>query len=41
MLIAAGPDFASADSIYRTPIESVVPARPTARVLEDNAIAPR
>jgi len=35
VLIAAGPDFASADSIYRTPIESVVPARPTARVLEE------
>ncbi|WP_299845435.1 hypothetical protein [uncultured Roseovarius sp.] len=34
MLIAAGPDFASADSIYRTPIEAIVPARPTARVLE-------
>ena len=34
VLIAAGPDFASADSIYRTPIETVVPARPTARVLE-------
>lgn len=35
VLIAAGPDFASADSIYRTPIETVVPARPTARVLEE------
>jgi hypothetical protein len=35
VLIAAGPDFASADSLYRTPIESIVPARPTARVLED------
>jgi len=35
VLIAAGPDFASADSIYRTPIESIVPARPTARVLEE------
>ncbi|WP_306151395.1 hypothetical protein [Roseovarius sp. MMSF_3281] len=33
VLIAAGPDFASADSLYRTPIESIVPARPTARVL--------
>jgi hypothetical protein len=36
MLIAAGPDFASADSIYRTPLESIVPARPTARVLEQH-----
>ena len=35
VLIAAGPDFASADSLYRTPIASVVPARPTARVLEE------
>ena len=35
MLIAAGPDFASADSIFRTPIESIVPGRPTARVLEE------
>ena len=34
ILIAAGPDFASADSIYRTPIEAIVPARPTARLLE-------
>jgi len=36
VLIAAGPDFASADSIYRTPIESIVPGRPTARVLEEH-----
>src|SRR6056297_403936 len=35
VLIAAGPDFASADSLYRTPIESIVPARPTARVLSE------
>src|SRR6056297_1335565 len=35
VLIAAGPDFASADSLYRTPLESIVPARPTARVLEE------
>ncbi|WP_370276421.1 hypothetical protein [Roseovarius indicus] len=34
VLIAAGPDFASADSLYRTPLEAVVPARPTARVIE-------
>ncbi|MEQ9673130.1 MAG: hypothetical protein RLO10_01580, partial [Roseovarius indicus] len=33
VLIAAGPDFASADSLYRTPLEAVVPARPTARVI--------
>jgi len=35
VLIAAGPDFASADSIFRTPIETIVPGRPTARVLEE------
>ena len=35
VLIAAGPDFASADSIYRSPLEKIVPARPTARVLEE------
>ncbi len=34
VLIAAGPDFASAESLYRTPLEAIVPARPTARVLE-------
>jgi hypothetical protein len=35
VLIAAGPDFASADSLYRTPLEEIVPARPTARVIEE------
>ncbi len=34
VLIAAGPDFASADSLYRSPLETIVPARPTARVLD-------
>ena len=34
VLIAAGPDFASADSLFRTPLESIMPARPTARVIE-------
>ncbi|WP_288942966.1 hypothetical protein [uncultured Roseovarius sp.] len=34
VLFAAGPDFASADSLYRTPIKSIVPGRPTARVIE-------
>lgn len=33
VLVAAGPDFAGADSIYRTPIEAILPARPTARVV--------
>ncbi len=35
VLIAAGPDFASADSLYRSPLGSVIPATPTARVIED------
>src|SRR6056297_661019 len=35
VLIAAGPDFASADSLYRGPFEELVPARPTARVVEE------
>ena len=35
VLVAAGPDFASADSIFRTPLAEVLPARPSARVLED------
>ncbi len=35
VLIAAGPDFASADSLFRSPIEHIVPGRPTARVLEE------
>jgi hypothetical protein len=35
VLIAAGPDFATADSIFRSPLGSVIPATPTARVLEE------
>ena len=35
VLVAAGPDFASADSIYRSPLETILPARPTARVVEE------
>ena len=34
VLFAAGPDFASADSLYRSPLGPIVPARPTARVIE-------
>ncbi|MDE4133178.1 hypothetical protein PXK00_08645 [Phaeobacter sp. QD34_3] len=34
VLIAAGPDFASAASIYRSPLSAVLPASPTARVFE-------
>ncbi|WP_299618427.1 hypothetical protein [uncultured Tateyamaria sp.] len=35
VLIAAGPDFAGADSLYRSPLGSVIPAQPSARVLEE------
>lgn len=35
VLVAAGPDFASADSISRSPLETVLPASPTARVVEE------
>ncbi|MEE4117948.1 MAG: hypothetical protein V2I65_02925 [Paracoccaceae bacterium] len=34
VLVAAGPDFASADSLYRSPLSEIIPATPTARVLE-------
>lgn len=35
VLVAAGADFASADSIYRSPLGSVLPAEPSARVIEE------
>ncbi|MBC6408815.1 MAG: hypothetical protein GDA40_12370 [Rhodobacteraceae bacterium] len=35
VLIAAGPDFASANSLYRSPLARVIPARPTGRVREE------
>lgn len=35
LLVAAGPDFASADSIYRSPLAPILPGAPTAIVLED------
>ena len=35
VLVAAGPDFASADSIYRSPLGAVLPAVPSARVLDE------
>ncbi|MEM6308529.1 MAG: hypothetical protein AAF754_00655 [Pseudomonadota bacterium] len=34
VLIAAGPDFAAASSIFRSPLGEVIPAEPTARVIE-------
>lgn len=35
VLVSAGPDFASAESLYRTPLGEVLPASPTARVLDE------
>jgi len=34
VLVVAGPDFASAESLFRSPLEEILPARPTARVIE-------
>ncbi|WP_170479625.1 hypothetical protein [Ruegeria arenilitoris] len=38
VLIAAGPDFATADSIFRSPLAPVLPAQPTARVIEERFV---
>jgi hypothetical protein len=35
VLVAAGPDFASANSIYRSPLADILPGAPTALVLEE------
>ncbi|MGB3406625.1 MAG: hypothetical protein WBA67_03950 [Jannaschia sp.] len=35
LLIAAGPDFATADSIYRSPLAPIMPGAPTAIVLDE------
>lgn len=35
LLVAAGPDFATADSIYRSPLAEILPASPTGRVQEE------
>ncbi|AJE45495.1 membrane protein [Celeribacter indicus] len=34
VLFAAGPDFATADSLYRSPLARVIPTAPTGRVIE-------
>ncbi|SHI54527.1 hypothetical protein [Wenxinia saemankumensis] len=34
VLVAAGPEFASAESIYRSPLATILPAMPTAEVSE-------
>jgi len=38
VLIASGPAFAGAESLYRTPLRDVLPAVPTARVLEEGYV---
>lgn len=35
LLIAAGADFAGAESLYRSPLREVLPVAPTARVIEE------
>lgn len=34
VLFSAGPDFASADSIYRSALSRIIPVRPTGRVID-------
>ena len=34
VLFAAGPDFATADSLYRSPLARVIPAAPSGRVID-------
>ena len=34
VLVAAGPEFASAESLYRSPLGEILPAAPTGRVIE-------
>ncbi len=34
VLIAAGPGFATADSLYRSPLAEIIPAEPTSRIIE-------
>lgn len=38
VLVAAGPAFGGVESLARTPLESVLPARPTARLLEEGFV---
>lgn len=35
VLVAAGPDFAQAASLYRSPLADILPAAPTSRVIEE------
>ncbi|GAA6208945.1 membrane protein [Cognatishimia sp. WU-CL00825] len=38
VLVAAGPDFASADSLYRSPLSEILPAGPTALVIDQSFV---
>ncbi|MCC7319521.1 MAG: hypothetical protein IT542_00935 [Rubellimicrobium sp.] len=38
VLVAGGPEFADADSLWRTPLGEVLPAAPTAQVLEQGFV---
>ena len=38
VLVAAGPDFATADSIYRSPLADVLPAAPTGIVIDQGFV---
>ncbi|RKH78095.1 hypothetical protein D7Y13_43890, partial [Corallococcus praedator] len=40
VLVAGGPEYAGAESIYRSPLGAVLPGAPTARVL-DQGFVPR
>jgi hypothetical protein len=35
VLVAAGPEYGAADSVWRSPLAEILPAEPTARVLEE------
>ena len=38
VLVASGPAFGSVDSLWRSPLADVLPAKPTARILEEGYI---
>ena len=38
VLIAAGPDFANASSLFRSPLGDIIPAAPTSRVIEQGYV---
>jgi hypothetical protein len=38
VLVAGGPEYASAESVYRSPLGAILPGAPTARVLEEGYV---